>query len=157
MPAPATPQHCTAHGSLPDAACTPGATDATVAAADLCPRPHTASKRPPVSYTENLKRQQIAQYGYEDTDPADYEEDHLIPLELGGDPRDPKNLWPQPRVHPAGQPYDPSQPLGSYEKDEVENALNAAVCNGTFTLPQAQDMIATDWTAAWRTLHPGGH
>jgi hypothetical protein len=27
--------------------------------------------------------------------PKDYEEDHLISLELGGAPRDPKNLWPQ--------------------------------------------------------------
>ena len=40
---------------------------------------------------------QIAEYGYADTSTADYEEDHLIPLELGGAPRDPNNLWPEPR------------------------------------------------------------
>jgi hypothetical protein len=28
--------------------------------------------------------------------PADYEEDHFIPLELGGAPRNAKNLWPEP-------------------------------------------------------------
>jgi len=28
--------------------------------------------------------------------PACYEEDHLISLENGGDPKDPKNLWPEP-------------------------------------------------------------
>jgi hypothetical protein len=29
--------------------------------------------------------------------PSEYEEDHFIPLELGGAPRNPKNLWPEPR------------------------------------------------------------
>jgi len=31
---------------------------------------------------------------YVDKAPSHYEEDHLISLELGGNPRDPKNLWP---------------------------------------------------------------
>ncbi len=36
------------------------------------------------------------EYGYADRNPAHYQEDHLVPLELGGAPRDPRNLWPQP-------------------------------------------------------------
>ena len=31
-----------------------------------------------------------------DADMADHEEDHLVPLELGGSPRDPGNPWPGP-------------------------------------------------------------
>jgi hypothetical protein len=57
----------------------------------------TSSVRPPVSYTNALKRRQIVSYGYADRDPAHYEEDHLVPLGLGGDPRSERNLWPEPR------------------------------------------------------------
>ena len=30
----------------------------------------------------------------------DYEYDHLVPLELGGAPNDPRNLWPEPGASP---------------------------------------------------------
>jgi len=51
---------------------------------------------PPENYTHELKIEQIREYGYSDINLRDYEEDHLIPLELGGNPTDPKNLWPEP-------------------------------------------------------------
>jgi hypothetical protein len=54
--------------------------------------------RPPSSYTSALKVRQIRELGYTDTNPADYEEDHLVQLSLGGDPMSPDNLWPQPWV-----------------------------------------------------------
>ena len=60
-----------------------------------------AGHRPfvPEDYTENLKRDQMAEYA--DTNPiSDYEEDHLIPLELGGSPTSPLNLWPEPGASP---------------------------------------------------------
>lgn len=68
---------------------------------------------------------------------ADYEEDHLIPLELGGNPTDPRNLWPQP--------YLPVP--GAHEKDLAENAAHSAVCSGKMTLATAQQKIAADWIA----------
>src|ERR1700740_2647647 len=54
----------------------------------------TKSIRPPASYTNRLKREQMAGMHLKGT-PSDYEEDHLISLELGGDPKDPENLWPE--------------------------------------------------------------
>jgi len=72
---------------------------------------------------------------------TNYEEDHLIPLELGGSPRDPKNLWPQPR---GGNP-------NASAKDTLENALHALVCAGRVPLASAQQAIATDWVAASTT------
>ena len=54
--------------------------------------------RPPSSYTSSLKIKQIRELGYTDTNPADYQEDHLVSLSLGGDPTSPLNLWPQPIV-----------------------------------------------------------
>jgi hypothetical protein len=53
-------------------------------------------ERAPASYTSALKRRQIAQLGYVDTNPRHYQEDHLISLSLGGNPTSPLNLWPQP-------------------------------------------------------------
>jgi hypothetical protein len=132
----------TARLPLPDASCTPGATnpDVTQSTIDstICVSGWTATVRPPTSYTNALKKQGIADYGYSDTSMADYEEDHLIPLELGGAPRDPRNLWPEPH---AGA-------KNSYSKDAIENKLKTAVCNGQVTLAAARNAIATNWTTA---------
>ena len=55
---------------------------------------------------------------------SDYQEDHLISLELGGHPTDPRNLWPEP------------YPRAS-EVDSIENDLNAKVCAGQLSLDKA--------------------
>ncbi|MET8763342.1 hypothetical protein [Lentzea sp. NPDC004782] len=127
---------------LPDPSCTPGATnpDVTQDTIDqtICVSGWTRTVRPPASYTNALKVKQIAEYGYDDTSTADYEEDHLIPLELGGAPRDPRNLWPEPHYGDRT----------AANKDSIENALKRAVCNGQVALVDAQNAIATDWTTA---------
>ena len=85
---------------LPDPWCTPGVTYPNVRQSTInqtiCVSGWTATVRPPTSYTNPLKAQGIIDYGYSDTNMSDYEEDHFIPLELGGSPRDPGNLWPEP-------------------------------------------------------------
>ncbi|RXS84193.1 hypothetical protein EST92_11585 [Streptomyces sp. TM32] len=130
------------HLPLPDAKCQPGAYNPAVTQSTIkstiCVPGWTKTVRPPVSYTTPLKIKQIGQYGYPDTKTADYEEDHLVPLELGGAPRDPKNLWPEPRYG--------NKPAAS--KDSVENKLKVAVCNGTVKLDAARSAIATNWTTA---------
>ncbi|HZE40623.1 MAG TPA: hypothetical protein VE172_17610 [Stackebrandtia sp.] len=127
---------------LPDSSCTPGTynPDVTQSTIDttICVSGWTSTIRPPTSYTNPLKVQGIADYGYSDTDLADYEEDHLIPLELGGAPRDPENLWPEPHY---GSPT-------AYTKDGVETKLKNAVCDGRVTLSAARTAIQTDWTTA---------
>ncbi|MEV5567709.1 hypothetical protein AB0L54_33365 [Streptomyces sp. NPDC052196] len=129
---------------LPDPVCQPGAfnpdvTQATIGST-ICVSGWTSTVRPPTSYTNPLKVQQIAAYGYSDTSTADYAEDHLVPLELGGAPRDLKNLWPEPRYSTGGKTAG--------NKDTVENRLKAAVCNGQVPLEDARRAIATDWTTA---------
>ena len=59
--------------------------------------------RPPTSYTNKLKVQGIADYGFKDKTLGHYEEDHLIPLAVGGSPRSPKNLWPE-RTRASSEP-----------------------------------------------------
>lgn len=87
---------------LPDPFCQPGATYSVVTQSTInstiCVSGWTSTVRPPTSYTNPLKVTQIAQYGYSDTSTADYEEDHLIPLELGGSPTSALNLWPRLRL-----------------------------------------------------------
>lgn len=127
---------------LPDPACTPGATDPAVTPADIdstiCRAGWTSTIRPPESYTERLKRQQMQAYG--DTGPlSDFEEDHLIPLELGGNPTSPANLWPEPGASPN-------------PKDRVEDAARAAVCAGTLHLAAAQAAIARNWISFGQQL-----
>jgi hypothetical protein len=77
-----------------------------------------------VSYTSTLKAAQLREYGLRGP-PSAYQEDHLISLELGGNPTDPKNLWPEPYPRAA-------------EVDRVENELNAKVCSGALTLAAAR-------------------
>jgi hypothetical protein len=131
---------------LPDPDCQPGSTNPDVNPDNIddtiCVSGWTKTVRPATSYTNRLKVQQIDEYGYGDTDVADYEEDHLIPLGVGGNPRDPHNLWPQPRYGTQN----------AADKDVVELELHRAVCDGRAGLVDAQNAIATDWTTAFEVL-----
>lgn len=133
---------CRLRSALPDPACTPGATDPAVTqgniASTICVSGYTQTVRPPSSYTDQLKVEQMRAYGLAGST-ADYEEDHLVPLELGGAARDPKNLWPEPR---AGSP-------AASEKDALENHLHSEVCAGRMSLTSAQQQVASDWVVAW--------
>ena len=140
----------------PDPKLTPGATNPAVSQANIgstiCVSGWTATVRPPESYTEALKRTGIVAYGYADTNLADYEEDHLISLEIGGAPADPANLWPEPYTVSLAD----GTPVGARVKDQIENKLHDLVCSRSMTLATAQRLIATDWIAAWRTYVVGG-
>jgi hypothetical protein len=104
------PRSCHSENGLPDSVCTPGEVR-TTDANNICHGGRTKQFRPPSSFTNALKRQQLIAYGYADTNPHDYEEDHLSSLEIGGAGSDPKNLWPEPH---AGKD-------NSFDKDKVEN------------------------------------
>src|SRR6266566_2724422 len=114
---PALPDPKRTPGSVNPAA-TPNNLDATV-----CKSGWASSQRPPAAYTNALKLVQIAQYGYADKNPRDYPEDHLVPLELGGAPRDPANLWPEPTT--VTLPDGTS--VGSDAKDGLEDYLHMRV------------------------------
>jgi hypothetical protein len=90
-----------------------------------------------------LKKQQLASgYAFNgDMSTTDYEEDHLISLEIGGAPSSAANLWPEPYASPDG----------ARTKDLIENKLHALVCAGTMQLAAAQSLIATNWWTAYET------
>ncbi|MFC8678550.1 hypothetical protein ACFUEN_38410 [Streptomyces griseorubiginosus] len=141
------------HGEpLEDPACTPGAISPAVTQANLastiCRKGgYTSGVRPSAYVTGKEKKLNAASYGFTGR-MADAEYDHLISLQLGGDPNDPRNLW----VEPA----DPGHRKGAgvnNKKDPVETKLHTAVCKGQVTLAAAQKAIATDWTTALSSLH----
>src|SRR4051794_1537573 len=72
----------------------PAVTQASIGAT-ICRHGWTRTVRPPVFYTNGLKRRGLRAYGLTGG-LSNYQEDHLISLELGGSPTDPRNLWPEP-------------------------------------------------------------
>jgi hypothetical protein len=156
---------------------------------NIC-NPHWRTKliRPPSGYTSRLKRKQLREYG--DTvhqtraelinpntgrvdktrclahsdNMACYEEDHLISLENGGDPKDPRNLWPEPyNTRVAGTI------MGAHQKDAVEGFIHDEICYDipgsrrnsyipaaiSITLWRGQQILAGDWYACYEAIKNG--
>jgi len=124
-----SPHGSSSKGPYPaDLARTPGVLNPDVTQANIhvtiCVRGWTSTIRPPTSYTNELKRKQMREYGVGGS-LSDYQEDHLISLSLGGHPTDPRNLWPEPNPR-------------AVEVDGIELDLNNRVCSGELSLAEAQ-------------------
>jgi len=172
---------------------TPGATNLQVMQQNLgetiCNR-HWSTKliRPPSEYTSKLKRRQLREYGNSvhqtraelvnpstgkvDTtgcvahsdNMACYEEDHLIPLEDGGNPTDPRNLWPEAYNTRVGGTI-----MGAHQKDVVEGFIHDEICHDipgaktnsyvpattSITLRRGQDILSGDWYACYESIKKG--
>lgn len=129
---------------LPDPHCTPGALNPQVTqdniGATICRSGYSSSIRPPESVTAPEKRGSAAAYGYTGAFSTG-EYDHLVSLELGGDPDDPANLWVEPNDKPNATTTN--------SKDALENRLHSLVCAGQLSLATAQDAIASNWVTAY--------
>lgn len=132
---PAQPGNDSCHVSgVTYCALNPAVTDTTIDQT-ICVAGWTSTIRPPESYTGTLKRQQLAQEGLPGGLSA-YEEDHRMPLDLGGAPSDPLNLSPE-------------SPASPNPKDGDESLLKTEVCNGQLTLEQAREQIVAKWLAPY--------
>ena len=136
---------CVARGALPDPVCTPGATMIIEAGVldtnTICNTPTGPRRFVPFE----VHQLAFTEYGYTYPEPrGEFEVDHLIPLELGGD-NVIANLW--------AEPAEPRP--GFHEKDKVENYLHKQVCSGAMTLADAQKQIATDWLSVWVQMEKG--
>lgn len=112
--------------TAPAGALNPAVTQQTIAGT-VCVAGWADSIRPPSSFTSALKRRQITELHLTGR-PVDYEEDHIVPLALGGAPRDERNLrpvlWPQAR-----------------QDDRLETLLHRLVCARQMTLADGQYLI----------------
>ncbi len=129
---------------IPDHTRTPGAINKDITQDNIqttvCVAGWTKTIRPSASYTEELKKRQMRELGLPGT-ARDYHEDHLVPLCVGGAPRDARNLWPQPL---KGKWTDK-------RKDLLEASVCRQVCKGDITLQAGQAIFLdeTDWTKAY--------
>ena len=117
-----------ASSTLTPGALDPAVTQATIATT-ICAPGWAAKVAPSAGYLATLKSKQLGR-SHATGKPASYAEDHLIPIELGGAPSDPKNLWPQPRTR-------------VHADNLVAAGLARQVCAGTIPLARAQKLIAT--------------
>jgi hypothetical protein len=130
-----------ASGAIPDAS-TPGAIDPAVTQANIrqtiCVPGYSRTVWPPSWYTSKMKHRQLAAEGIGRI--RDFEEDHVIPLSVGGNPRDGRNLWPEPRFGV----------WNAEKKDQLEGVMHRKVCDGSISLRAAQDAFRGNWTVAYR-------
>lgn len=126
---------------LPNLKLTPGAINPAVTQATIrstiCVVGWTATVRPPVAYTNQLKYDQLHS-GYNldgDLNMKHYEEDHIVPLEVGGNPSSTLNLFPEPR----------NIKFGAYFKDQLENRIHQLVCSSQLSLHLAQRVFLVNW------------
>jgi len=123
---------------LPDHRLTPGAVRSAVEG-EVCSTRRTAHYRG----TANVSKWAVlARYGIPSSLSHNFEDDHLIPLELGGSDGI-ENRWPQPW---RGR-------WGAADKDRLENRLRYLVCQAGggrhVSLAEAQQAIAADWIQSY--------
>jgi hypothetical protein len=180
-------------GIYPDPVRTPGVANPQITQESIgdtiCNR-HWSTRliRPPAGSTSKLKRKQLREYGdilhqtraqlinpntgkidttrcaAQSDNPACYEEDHLISLEDGGDPTDPRNLWPEPYNTKVGGTI-----MGAHQKDVVEGFIHDEICYDIphskkasyipaitpITLKRGQEILAGDWYACYESIKKG--
>lgn len=102
----------------------------------ICVPGWSATVRPPVNYTNRIKRKLMSEQGLPWSESGKWELDHSIPISSGGNPRDPDNL--------ALQIW--TGPKGAHAKDVVELRVHRLVCSGKVRLPVAQACFKTDWS-----------
>lgn len=94
----------------------------------ICVPGWTKTVRPSSSWAAKTKLTLLKAQGLEFRDRAGYELDHIVPLGLGGAPKDLANL--------QLQPWEGDH--GARKKDIVENRIHRAVCSGKLTLLQGR-------------------
>ena len=101
----------------------------------ICQIGWTMQVRPPYGYTHEVKLRKLRAKRLPASASDRFELDHLIPLDLGGDPYSENNMalepWPEAR-----------------RKDVVEYCLALQVCIGAVKLAVAQQAIWDDWRRA---------
>lgn len=129
----------------PDSA--PGALNPDVSQENIettvCVPNWTSTVRPPVSYTNAVKKQEMADLGMTG-DPHSVELDHRVPLACGGNPRDPRNLWPESWTGLRN----------AHAKDKLESFEHRAVCAHRITLAQCQAVFLGDFWTEYDKLFP---
>jgi hypothetical protein len=101
----------------------------------ICTPGYTKKVRPAVSYTNGIKRKLLREQGIDQDKIGEFELDHIVPLVLGGHPRNIKNL-----VLQSWNGVDNAK-----IKDKLEVKLSKMVCKKQISLIEAQSCIWNNW------------
>lgn len=91
-------------------------------------------------YTNGVKARRLREQRLPVVSAGEYELDHVIPLALGGNPRNRANL--------ALQPWEGEN--GAKTKDRLERKLQTLVCTDKVPLETARRDIYQNWQAVFR-------
>ncbi|HEX7511147.1 MAG TPA: hypothetical protein VF335_07605, partial [Chitinivibrionales bacterium] len=122
---------------LPDSTLTPGDILSSCDSC-VCVEGYTKTLR---NVPESVKKEVFAKYHISLSQAGQYVIDRLISVELGGS-NDPKNLWPI---------RNKTKPWNSHQKEMLSKRLLQLVCSKEISLKQAQNAIAKNWIAAYKT------
>ena len=140
----ASPAFASNGPDLPDDSRTPGVANPDVTQnniqSTICLSGWTATVRPPTAETNADKEFQLSEFGYADQTMSDFEEDHRVPLEIGGHPSDRANLWPQ---HYDGD-------WGARVKDKMETWAKRQICQQGMPLDAARALFTGNWIASFQ-------
>ncbi len=85
---------------------------------------------------------QLCKFSYMETSSKNYEEIRLAPPSVGGNPSDPRNLWPQPQI----SAWDAAQ------KERRKFVTSRMVCTQEITLAEIQQAISANLIEVWKKL-----
>ncbi len=129
---------------FPDNAMTPGIANPKVKQSNInktiCNARWLKAQMPSASYLNKEKGRQLRQVTFAVADAKAFTEDHRIPIELGGHPRHPKNLWPQ----------STTIAWNAVAKDKLEAYVHGEVCAGRMKLADGRAIFQRDWTDVFR-------
>ena len=125
--------------AVPGAVLNPDVTPATLGQT-ICRAGYTKTVRPSTGFTNGVKKRLFREQAMDfEAEKANYELDHIVPLALGGHPRNLHNLTLQSWEGPSS----------AKRKDRLEVKLQCLVCSGDVALHEAQEAIWSDWKAAY--------
>lgn len=120
----------------------------------ICVPGWTKTVRPPVRYTNRIKRAEMDAAGIPWSSARSLELDHAIPLTIGGAPADAHNLRLQTWAPHAPASWKHKVDEDARLKDKLEVRLNRLVCAGELPLEEAQRCIWSDWRACLKRFPP---
>ena len=98
------------------------------------------SQQPPARFIATAMFAQLQSVTYSIKDPARYELDHRIPIEVGGHPRDAANIWAQPL----------NTEWNALVKNKLDTYIAREVCDGRMKLADARAVFQRDWVDIFR-------
>jgi hypothetical protein len=106
----------------------------------ICVPGYTKTVQPPTYFTDGVRQMLLKRAGRDRAEAFEYKLDYIVPVALGGHPRNLENFELRRRYGARSTKL----------KNGIEAKLRCLVCSGEVTLADAQREVSTDWQAAYQ-------